>query len=89
MTWTIEFERTAAKEFRKLDGKLQRRIQRFFQQRVLPGDDPRSYGKALRGSKFGNLWRYRVGSCRIIAELQNDRFLILIVRVGHRSQVYR
>lgn len=89
MTWTIEFERAAAKEFRKLDPKLQRRIQRFFQQRILPGGDPRSHGKALRGAGSGKLWRYRVGSCRVIAEIEDDRLVILIVRVGHRSQVYR
>lgn len=89
MTWTIEFERSAAKEFRKLDTKLQRRVQRFFQQRILASDDPRSHGKALRGSRLGKLWRYRVGACRIIADLQDDRLVILIVRVGHRGQVYR
>lgn len=89
MTWAIEFERSAAKEFRKLDPQIQRRIQRFFRQRVLASDDPRSYGKALRGTRSGKLWRYRVGDCRIIAELQDHRLVILIVRVGQRGQVYR
>jgi len=89
VTWTIEFERSAGKEFRKLDVQLQRRIRRFFREKVLTGDDPRSFGKALRGSKLEKLWRYRVGSCRIIAEIQDDRLVILIVRVGHRGQVYR
>lgn len=89
MTWTIEFERSAAKEFRKLDPQLQRRIQRFFRQRILAIDNPRSQGKALRGARWGKLWRYRVGDCRIIAELQDHRLVILIVRVGQRGQVYR
>lgn len=88
MTWTIEFERSAAKEFRKLDLQAQRRIREFFKQRVLSDDNPRSHGKALRGGQ-GNLWRYRVGDYRVIADLQDAQLVILVVRVGHRSDVYR
>lgn len=88
MTWAIEFERSAVKEFRKLDLQTQRRIRDFFRQRVLADDNPRSHGKALRG-KQANLWRYRVGSYRVIAELQDEWLTILVLRVAHRSDAYR
>ena len=88
MNWTIEFERSAAREFRKLDPKIQRRIRDFFQQRVLPADHPRVSGKPLRGTQV-NLWRYRIGSWRVVAEIQDQHLVILIVRVGHRGKVYK
>ena len=88
VSWAIEFERSAAREFRRLDPEVQRRIRDFFQQRVLPADHPRVSGKPLRG-KQSNLWRYRVGSWRIIAEIQDHRLVMLIVRVSHRGKVYR
>jgi mRNA interferase RelE/StbE len=88
VSWTIEFERSAAREFHKLDPEIQRRIRDFFQQRILTADNPRVAGKPLRG-KQANLWRYRIGSWRVIAEIQDHRLIILIVRVGHRGEVYR
>ena len=88
MTWTIEFEKTAAREFSSLDAQAKRRIRSFFKQRILTADHPRILGKALRG-KQANLWRYRIGSYRVVADLQDHRLVILIVRVGHRGAVYK
>jgi len=88
VTWTIEFERAAAKEFGKLDAQARRRIRRFLQQRVLTSENPRSIGKPLRGT-HGRLWRYRVGPLRIIANIQDDRMIILVVRVAHRREIYK
>jgi len=34
------------------------------------------------------LWRYRVGDYRIVAAIEDDRFVVLIVTVGHRREVY-
>ena len=88
VTWKIEFERSAAREFRWLDPKVQRRIREFFQQRVLPAEHPRVSGKPLRG-KHAELWRYRIGDYRVVVEIQDQYLLILIVRVGHRGEIYR
>ena len=55
--------------------------------RIASSDDPRSFGKALRHSQKG-LWRYRVRDYRIICEIQNERVVVLVVAVGHRSKVY-
>jgi len=88
VTWTIEFERTAAKEFRKLDPQVRRRIRSFLQQRVLTSGNPRSAGKPL-GGVHRELWRYRVGPLRVVVEIQDKRMIILVVRVAHRREVYR
>jgi mRNA interferase RelE/StbE len=52
-------------------------------------DDPRSIGEALKSSKLGAFWKYRVGDFRIIADIQDNRLLILVVRIGNRREVYR
>jgi len=88
VTWKIEFERAAAREFRKLDIQMQRRIRDFFHQRILSSEDPRAHGKQLRG-KQSEFWRYRIGPYRVIASIQNERMVILLVRIGHRREVYR
>jgi mRNA interferase RelE/StbE len=88
VTWRIEFERTAAREFRKLDHQTQRRIRHFFQERVLGSDDPRALGKALRGNQ-NEFWRYRIGSYRVIASIQDQQMVILLVRIAHRREIYR
>ncbi|MBQ7169295.1 MAG: type II toxin-antitoxin system RelE/ParE family toxin [Synergistaceae bacterium] len=45
------------------------------------------HGKALTGNWSG-YWRYRVGDYRLIADIQDDKILILITEVGHRKEVY-
>ena len=51
-------------------------------------EDPRSMGKGLTENKSG-LWRYRVGDYRIVADIEDDVLVILVVDVDHRSKVYR
>ena len=57
-------------------------------ERVAASGQPRSLGKALTGL-LGTLWRYRVGDCRVICEIQDDAMRVLVVRVGRRGTVYR
>jgi mRNA interferase RelE/StbE len=56
---------------------------------VAPLEDPRSIGEALKGSKLGGFWKYRVGDYRIIASIEDGALRILVVRVGNRRNVYR
>ncbi len=86
MAWRIEFDPSARKELEKLGAEPARRILRSFIDRVATLDDPRSIGEALEGSK---LWKDRVGDFRIIADIQDDRLLILVVRIGNRREAYR
>jgi mRNA interferase RelE/StbE len=52
------------------------RIVRFLREGVAVLDNPRSIGEALAGSKLGNYWKYRVGDCRIIADIQDARLCV-------------
>jgi len=75
------------KELARLDRQEARRIVKFLRERIAPGEDPRHSGKPLKGSLEG-LWRYRVGNYRIVARIEDDRLLVLVVKIGHRQKVY-
>jgi mRNA interferase RelE/StbE len=86
--WRIEFDGDAARDLRKLGPGPQRLILRYLRQRIATSEDPRRFGRPLTGDLKG-LWRYRVGDYRIVASIEQDRFVVLIVIVGHRREVYR
>ncbi len=88
MTWKVEFDDRALKELRKLDPPVQRQILHFLRQRVATPESPKRFGKPLSGDRLG-LWRYRVGSYRLICRIEEDRVLVLVLAVGHRKDVYR
>ena len=87
LTWTIEYTASARTQLRKLDKQMARRIVDYMTERVAGLEDPRNLGKALTGP-LGELWRYRIGNCRVICDIQDDALLVLVVRVGSRDKVY-
>ena len=86
--WRVEFDAAAAKELRKIGNEGQRRILKFLRERITASDDPRLLGMALTG-EFAGLWRYRVGDYRIIASIEDRTVTVLVLRVGHRREIYR
>ncbi len=86
-TWRVEFDSDAARDLRKLGAEPQRSILRYLRQRIATAENPRRFGRALTGDLKG-LWRYRVGDYRIVASIEEDRFVVLVVTVGHRREVY-
>ena len=86
MAWKIELDRAAVRELGKLDQQTARRILAFLHGRVATLDDPRSIGEALKGSKLGEFWKYRVGDYRVIARIEDDALRVLVVRVGSRDR---
>lgn len=85
--WTIIFTEPAEKAFSKLDRPTQKEIEKYLSQRVLAADTPRALGKALKGNLSG-YWSYRSGDYRIICKIEDQEFIVLIVRVAHRKEVY-
>jgi mRNA interferase RelE/StbE len=89
MAWKIELTPAAAKQLDKLDPQIARRILAFLRDRLAKLEDPRSLGEALKGSQLGELWKYRVGDYRLIANIEDAVVTIFVVRVGNRREVYR
>lgn len=89
MAWKVELDPAAERELGKLDRQDARRILAFLFERVAKLDDPRSIGEALKGSKLGDFWKYRVGDYRLISSIEDGVMRILVVKVGNRRDVYR
>ena len=89
LAWRIEFADSAAKLLRKLDPAVVRRISEFLRERVAAADEPRALGAALKGDELGQFRKYGIGDYRIIAELRDRELRILLVRLRHRSDIYR
>jgi len=89
MAWQVELSNLARKNLDELDPQHARRILAFLHERVSALDDPRSIGEALKGSRLGAFWKYRVGDYRVITSIEDGALRILVVRVGNRREVYR
>lgn len=89
MAWQIKFADKAKQDLAGMDKPVARRITAFLRERVALLDDPRSIGEALKGSKLGAFWKYRVGDYRIVASIEDGALRVLVVRIGNRREVYR
>jgi mRNA interferase RelE/StbE len=82
----VEFSQTAEKQLKKLDVSVTNKIKKW-KRKIESLDNPRAQGKALVENLKG-LWRYRVGDYRIVCDIQDDRLIVLVLKIGHRSEVY-
>jgi mRNA interferase RelE/StbE len=88
MPWTVELLEDAFKTLKQMDATTRNRIRRFIREQLQGTDNPRERGKALTG-RYAGKWRYRVGDYRLICQLQDARLVVLVVEIGHRSDVYK
>jgi mRNA interferase RelE/StbE len=84
--WTLLFSPKADREFKKLDKPIQKRILTFFDKLVLT-PNPKDKGKQL-SHNMSPFWCYRMGDYRVICRFEDNNFLIVAVKVGHRRDVY-
>ncbi len=85
MSYQIEFSRQADRQFRDLPSQIQQRLKSRIDSLVTM---PRPHGsEKLSGTD--QLYRVRVGDYRIVYAVEDDRLLVLVVKVGHRRDVYR
>lgn len=81
--WEVLFSDTAKKQLEKLDRTIQERIINALERiRIRP---------ETRITKLVNesAYKLRVGDYRIIIDLHQDKLLILIIKVGHRREIYK
>lgn len=87
--YQIRFLLDAEKDLSKLDQQVAKRIAKFLNERIANTNNPRAIGEALKGDKLGKYWKYRVGDYRIICEIKDNQLVVLVIGIGHRSDVYR
>lgn len=88
MTYHVEFSKRALKDIKKLDKATAALILGWIRKNLEGCENPRVHGKGLTASHSGE-WRYRVGDYRLLAEIQDGRLVIVMLTVGHRSEVYK
>ena len=85
MTYRIEFAKPASKQFKAIPPQEQQRLKPKIDALA---NEPRPSGMVKLAGEDG-LYRIRVGNYRIIYTIEDDRLLVLVVKVGHRRDVYR
>lgn len=87
MSYRVEFTSAAKRQLKKMDRFDASLILNWIERNLEGCADPRAHGKGLTANRSGE-WRYRVGSYRILAIIQDGRLVIEVFKVGHRSEVY-
>jgi len=88
LNYHVEFTEGARRELKKLDRYTATMIMGWIRKNLEGCTDPRQHGKGLTANRSGE-WRYRVGDYRLLAEIQDSKILILILHIGHRSEIYK
>ena len=87
MSFEVAFTEQAIKELKKIDKHDAALITGWIRKNLQGCSNPRQHGKALTANHSGE-WRYRVGNYRLLAEIQDEKVIILILTIGHRSKIY-
>lgn len=90
MKYKVEYTKAAVKQLKKMDRKIAAFILSYIEEKLVDCNDPRIYGKALKGN-LNDKWRYRVGEYRILAKIEDDKVVVvvIVVEVGHRKDIYK
>jgi len=87
MGYSVKYSDDARKDLKKIDQHQAKIIIAWIEKNLIGCDDPRLHGKPLRHDRKDE-WRYRVGSYRILADIQDNTITIEIINVGHRRRIY-
>ena len=89
MVWIVEIDPSARKTLKNIEFQHANRILRFLFERIAYLEDPRSIGEALKGKRFKELWKYRVGDYRLVCNLEDGTCTVIVLKVGDRKEIYR
>ena len=86
MSYSVEYTEEAVKQLKKMDRFTRTMILNWISGHLDGTGNPFASGRALTGDKVG-LWRYRIGDCRIISKIYKGKSVILLIEIGHRSNI--
>ncbi len=87
MMYQVEYLPSVYKTLEKMDKFTKRIILEWIEKNLVGCSNPRLHGKALSANRVGQ-WRYRVGDYRIIAKIEDNKLIILVIAIGHRREIY-
>ena len=88
MAYTVEFSKKAEKNLQKIDNYQAKLIYNWVANNLDGCKDPRAMGKPLTADLQG-YWRYEVGNYRLICDIQDNVCKVILVKVGHRREIYK
>lgn len=88
MKYKVQFTKRAMKDLKKLDRNTSALILGWVRKNLENCENPRLHGKGLTANRSGQ-WRYHVGDYRLLAEIEDNIITILILNIGHRSDIYK
>ena len=88
MSYKVLYSKKALQQFKKMDNHNKLYILSWIDKNLEGTSNPYARGKTLRGNLKGSI-RYRIGDYRVIAEVQEDKLIILILNAEHRGSVYK
>jgi mRNA interferase RelE/StbE len=86
MTFSVIYTARARKDLRQLPPEIAKNCIRGISKIK---EDPFSYVKKLKGSKQAPLYSLRIGEYRAIMSIQEERLVVFVLEIGHRSTIYR
>lgn len=87
MNFKIKFTEQALNQLKKMDKYTASLITGWLRKNIEGCSDPRQHVKGHTTNCNGQ-WRYRLGDYRIIAEIQEEKIIVLVVEIGHRKEIY-
>ena len=86
-TYTIEFVKSARKEFERLPIKVRAKTTEALH--LLAQNPFSELLKVKKLRRVEDVYRIRLGNYRVVYELRGARFIVLVIKIGHRNEVYR
>ena len=86
--WDVVFSDFALKSLKQMDQQTAALILGFIEKKLQNCEDPRALGKPLQADHRGK-WRYRIGDYRILCLIDDNKITIVVIEIGHRSEVYQ
>lgn len=88
MAWRVEYTKAALKQLKKMDRFDARLILSWVGKNLEGCAGPRVHGKGLTANRAGE-WRYLIGGYRVLCLLKDERLIVEVFSVGHRSEIYK
>ena len=88
MKYKVDYLPSVFKTLEKMDRFTKRIIVEWIEKNLVDCENPRVHGKPLSANR-ADQWRYRIGDYRVIAKIEDDRLVILVIAIGHRKEIYK
>jgi mRNA interferase RelE/StbE len=88
MKFEVEYTSDTVKGLQKMDQCTRKFILAWIEKNLVGCTNPRQHGKPFVANRFGQ-WRYCIGDYRLLAEIDDEKIVILIIAVGHRKDIYK